>query len=81
MQSQTEISPGCCNIYIASLVQETVFEFLCNGENRLSPDYRFNPTDLELVRYYLRRKFMRSNPIDEVNIYKFLNHKIYPVRP
>lgn len=45
------------------------------GGNRLAPGYRFTPTDLELVRYYLKRKILGDDilpsPIDELDIYKF----------
>ncbi|XP_022841776.1 NAC domain-containing protein 82-like isoform X2 [Olea europaea var. sylvestris] len=41
----------------------------------LPPGFRFHPTDVELVMYYLKRKAMGKrllfDPIAEVNIYKF----------
>ncbi|KAG9457277.1 hypothetical protein H6P81_001785 [Aristolochia fimbriata] len=45
------------------------------GKNTLPPGFRFHPTDVELVRYYLRRKVMgkslRVDAIAVVDIYKF----------
>ncbi|KAK1266853.1 NAC domain-containing protein 78 [Acorus gramineus] len=41
----------------------------------LPPGYRFHPTDVELIRYYLRRKVMHKrilgDAISEVELYKF----------
>ncbi|KAG7982927.1 hypothetical protein I3843_04G078000 [Carya illinoinensis] len=43
--------------------------------SRLPPGFRFHPTDVELVMYYLKKKVMRkrfrSEPIAEIDIYKF----------
>ena len=45
------------------------------GKNSLAPGFRFHPTDVELVRYYLKRKVLgkkfMTNAIAEVDIYKF----------
>ncbi|CAN8251704.1 unnamed protein product [Cochlearia groenlandica] len=45
------------------------------GRTNLAPGFRFHPTDVELVRYYLRRKVMGknflTNAITEIDIYKF----------
>ncbi|CAA7034867.1 unnamed protein product [Microthlaspi erraticum] len=45
------------------------------GKTSLAPGFRFHPTDVELVRYYLKRKVLgkkfKTNPIAEVDIYKF----------
>ncbi|XP_042021124.1 NAC domain-containing protein 82-like isoform X2 [Salvia splendens] len=42
---------------------------------RLGPGFRFHPTDVELVLYYLKRKILGKKllcePIAEVNIYKY----------
>ncbi|KAF5743959.1 NAC domain-containing protein 74-like isoform X1 [Tripterygium wilfordii] len=42
---------------------------------KLSPGFRFHPTDVELVKYYLKRKVLGKklhfNAIAEVDIYKF----------
>uniref|UniRef100_A0A5B6ZP08 Putative NAC domain-containing protein 45 n=1 Tax=Davidia involucrata TaxID=16924 RepID=A0A5B6ZP08_DAVIN len=42
---------------------------------RLPPGFRFHPTDVELVKYYLKRKLMGKKfsfeAISELNIYKF----------
>ncbi|KAJ0242161.1 NAC domain containing protein 103 [Hirschfeldia incana] len=44
-------------------------------KNSLAPGFRFHPTDVELVRYYLKRKVLgkkfMTNAIAEVDIYKF----------
>ncbi|CAH8346280.1 unnamed protein product [Eruca vesicaria subsp. sativa] len=45
------------------------------GKNSLAPGFRFHPTDVELVRYYLKRKVLgkkfMTNAIAELDIYKF----------
>lgn len=45
------------------------------GKILLPPGFRFHPTDVELVKYYLKRKVMGKNlhfeAIAEVDIYKF----------
>jgi len=45
------------------------------GKTNLAPGFRFHPTDVELVRYYLKRKVMgkkfQVDAIAEVDIYKF----------
>ncbi|XP_023642701.1 NAC domain-containing protein 82 isoform X2 [Capsella rubella] len=45
------------------------------GKTNLAPGFRFHPTDVELVRYYLKRKVLgkkfRVNAIAEIDIYKF----------
>ncbi|KAJ4825938.1 hypothetical protein Tsubulata_011171 [Turnera subulata] len=45
------------------------------GKGLLAPGFRFHPTDVELIRYYLRRKVLRRmlhfDLIAEVEIYKF----------
>jgi len=45
------------------------------GKTQLAPGFRFHPTDVELVRYYLKRKVMGKkllvDAIAEVDIYKF----------
>ncbi|XP_044498272.1 NAC domain-containing protein 82-like [Mangifera indica] len=45
------------------------------GKKSLPPGFRFHPTDIELVKYYLKRKVMgRKFPVDaiaEVDIYKY----------
>ncbi|KAF8118477.1 hypothetical protein N665_0005s0234 [Sinapis alba] len=44
-------------------------------KNSLAPGFRFHPTDVELVRYYLKRKVLgkkfMTNAIAELDIYKF----------
>ncbi|GMI98081.1 hypothetical protein HRI_003477400 [Hibiscus trionum] len=44
------------------------------GKNTLAPGFRFHPTDVELIMYYLKRKILgkkfSANPIAEVDIYK-----------
>ncbi|KAL0721377.1 hypothetical protein Bca4012_035976 [Brassica carinata] len=44
-------------------------------KNSLAPGFRFHPTDVELVRYYLKRKVLgkkfMTDAIAEVDIYKF----------
>ncbi|XWS41345.1 hypothetical protein CRYUN_Cryun17cG0073300 [Craigia yunnanensis] len=44
------------------------------GKNSLAPGFRFHPTDVELVMYYLKRKVLGKNlsfeAIAEVDIYK-----------
>lgn len=44
-------------------------------KNSLEPGFRFHPTDVELVRYYLKRKVLgkkfMTNAIAELDIYKF----------
>ncbi|KAF7076747.1 hypothetical protein CFC21_081360 [Triticum aestivum] len=41
----------------------------------LPPGYRFQPTDAELILYYLKRKILgkklRPNPVTEIDIYQF----------
>lgn len=41
----------------------------------LPPGFRFHPTDVELVQYYLKRKVMgksfRFEAISEIELYKF----------
>ncbi len=41
----------------------------------LPPGFRFHPTDVELVSYYLKRKIMGKKPliqaISDVELYKF----------
>ncbi|KAE8720581.1 NAC domain-containing protein 17 [Hibiscus syriacus] len=45
------------------------------GKNTLAPGFRFHPTDVELIMYYLKRKILGKklcvNPIAEVDIYKY----------
>ncbi|KAE8673925.1 NAC domain-containing protein 53 [Hibiscus syriacus] len=45
------------------------------GKNSLPPGFRFHPTDVELVMYYLKRKVMGKkisfSAIAEVDIYKY----------
>lgn len=45
------------------------------AKTNLPPGFRFHPTDVELVWYYLKRKVMgkpfRSEAISEVELYKF----------
>ncbi|XP_010452910.1 PREDICTED: NAC domain-containing protein 82 [Camelina sativa] len=45
------------------------------GKTKLAPGFRFHPTDVELVRYYLKRKILGKklivDAIAEVDIYKF----------
>ncbi|KAL1204064.1 NAC domain-containing protein 82 [Cardamine amara subsp. amara] len=45
------------------------------GKTTLAPGFRFHPTDVELVRYYLKRKVLgkkfQINAIAEIDIYKF----------
>lgn len=45
------------------------------GKTQLAPGFRFHPTDVELVRYYLKRKVLGKkllvDAIAEVDIYKF----------
>lgn len=45
------------------------------GRISLPPGFRFHPTDVELVMYYLKRKVMGKKlhfeAITEINIYKF----------
>ncbi|KAL4320285.1 hypothetical protein GQ457_18G004930 [Hibiscus cannabinus] len=45
------------------------------GKNTLAPGFRFHPTDVELVMYYLKRKILgkklSANPIAEVELYKY----------
>ncbi|KAK8587672.1 hypothetical protein V6N13_086654 [Hibiscus sabdariffa] len=45
------------------------------GKNTLAPGFRFHPTDVELIMYYLKRKILgkklSTNPIAEVEIYKY----------
>lgn len=45
------------------------------GKTNLAPGFRFHPTDVELVRYYLKRKVMgkkfQVDAIAEIDIYKF----------
>lgn len=45
------------------------------GKTQLAPGFRFHPTDIELVRYYLKRKVLGKkllvDAIPEVDIYKF----------
>ncbi|ESQ40863.1 hypothetical protein EUTSA_v10013785mg [Eutrema salsugineum] len=45
------------------------------GKTQLAPGFRFHPTDVELVRYYLKRKVMGKkllvDAIAELDIYKF----------
>ena len=44
------------------------------GKNSLAPGFRFHPTDVELVKYYLKRKVLDKKlsfkAIAEVDIYK-----------
>ncbi|CAH2043580.1 unnamed protein product [Thlaspi arvense] len=44
-------------------------------KTKLAPGFRFHPTDVELVRYYLKRKVLGkkllTNAIAEIDIYKF----------
>ena len=44
------------------------------GKNSLAPGFRFHPTDVELVKYYLKRKVLGKKlsfkAIVEVDIYK-----------
>ncbi|XP_010444332.1 PREDICTED: NAC domain-containing protein 82-like [Camelina sativa] len=44
-------------------------------KTNLAPGFRFHPTDVELVRYYLKRKVLgkkfQVNAIAEIDIYKF----------
>ncbi|KAI4346464.1 hypothetical protein L6164_007358 [Bauhinia variegata] len=50
--------------------------FIGPDSSTLLPGFRFNPTDHELVRFYLKlkvcRKFLRLDPIGEIDIYKFV---------
>ncbi|CAN7005167.1 unnamed protein product [Brassica rapa subsp. trilocularis] len=45
------------------------------GKTQLAPGFRFHPTDVELVRYYLKRKVLGKkllvDAIVEIDIYKF----------
>ncbi|KAE8665993.1 NAC domain-containing protein 53 [Hibiscus syriacus] len=45
------------------------------GKNSWAPGFRFHPTDVELIMYYLKRKILCKklsvNPIAEVEIYKY----------
>lgn len=45
------------------------------GKTELAPGFRFHPTDVELVRYYLKRKVLGKkllvDAIAELDIYKF----------
>lgn len=45
------------------------------GKTQLAPGFRFHPTDVELVRYYLKRKVLGKkllvDAIAELDIYKF----------
>lgn len=45
------------------------------GKSSLAPGFRFKPTDVELVQYYLKRKLLGKRlgfkVIAEVDIYKF----------
>lgn len=45
------------------------------GKSSLPPGFRFNPTDVELVQYYLKRKIMGKKlhvkVVAEVDIYKW----------
>ncbi|GMI67179.1 hypothetical protein HRI_000387200 [Hibiscus trionum] len=45
------------------------------GKNTLAPGFRFHPTDVELIMYYLKRKILGKklpvNLIAEVDIYKY----------
>lgn len=45
------------------------------GKTLLSPGFRFHPTDVELVKYYLKRKIFgrkfHFEAISEVEIYKY----------
>ncbi|CAL1379812.1 unnamed protein product [Linum trigynum] len=45
------------------------------GNTRLPPGFRFHPTDVELVRFYLKRKVMGKklpfHCIEELDLYKF----------
>ncbi|THU59639.1 hypothetical protein C4D60_Mb07t04190 [Musa balbisiana] len=56
--------------YVGSSSQEIVM-----AKTNLPPGFRFHPTDVELVWYYLKRKVMgkpfRSEAISEVELYKF----------
>ncbi|KAK8710956.1 hypothetical protein V6N13_146264 [Hibiscus sabdariffa] len=44
-------------------------------KNAFAPGFRFHPTDVELIMYYLKRKILgkklSANPIAEVDIYKY----------
>lgn len=59
---------SCCHIFYSE-------SFSAMGKNSLAPGFRFHPTDVELVRYYLKRKVLgkkfMTNAIAEVDIYKF----------
>jgi len=45
------------------------------AQTSLPPGFRFHPTDVELVSYYLKRKIMGKklivDAISEVDLYKF----------
>lgn len=45
------------------------------AKNSLPPGFRFHPTDVELVKYYLKRKVLgraiKVEAIAEVDIYKY----------
>lgn len=49
--------------------------FLLFPMAKLPPGFRFHPTDVELIMYYLKRKIMVKKilfeVISELNIYKF----------
>lgn len=53
---------------------DVLFAFFM-GRTSLPPGFRFHPTDVELVMYYLKRKLMGKKlsyeAISEINIYKF----------
>ena len=44
-------------------------------KTRLPPGFRFHPTDIELVKYYLKRKIIgkkiNTQVVSEVDIYKY----------
>lgn len=58
-----------------SVVAEGKRGFRVMAQTSLPPGFRFHPTDVELVSYYLKRKIMGKkhivDAIAEVDLYKF----------
>ncbi|KAH0931297.1 hypothetical protein HID58_008414 [Brassica napus] len=61
--------------YLLRRVKVFPFGSVPMGKTQLAPGFRFHPTDVELVRYYLKRKVLGKkllvDAIVEIDIYKF----------